>query len=135
MFVRQRINTFASVIPTILVPVILAQVALPCAIALFLFSLGNIQAVYSVLLGGLVCCLPNLLVAYGIFPLTGSSTPIRIARRFFMTEALKYALSILLMVLIFKEININPLAFFLTYLLSLNVFWMASWLPSKRAVS
>ncbi len=105
--------------------ILFAQLVLIGVVTAGLLFAVNLQAAYSLLLGGALCLLANVIVAYGIFPRVGRRGSLRILKRFFVAEALKYLITVLAMIALFKWVPLNPLAFFVGYILAQTVFWFS----------
>lgn len=112
---------------------LLAQLLLIGLVTVVLALAVSLHAAYSLLLGGALCVLASVIVAYGIFPQFGRRGSVRIMKRFFVAEAVKYLVTILLMIALFKWVPLNPLAFFVGYIVAQAVFWFAPLLGKTAA--
>lgn len=79
----------------------------------------------SVLAGGLVAFVPSLLFARKLLKYQGAGAAKQILRAFYLGEAIKLALSILLFALVFIFFKVNALAFFLTYIAVIMTHWLS----------
>lgn len=86
--------------------------------------LGRHQAV-SVLLGGIVAWLPSAIFAKKFFHYQGASAAKKIVKSFYIGEFLKIISSVILFTLVFLLYEVNPLAFFLTYILVVFTHWFS----------
>lgn len=100
------------------------QFAVTCFIALILWiSLGQ-KAAYSALLGGLICSLATWLMAKIMFYRQGAD-PGQMLLAFYMGEAAKVLVTVICFILAFVLIELNALAFILTYIAMLVLHWLA----------
>ena len=88
-------------------------------------------AVYSALLGGVVCILPTMYFAHKLFQHRGARQARNIVKSFYVGEAVKIIFSILLFSLVFLYVTIEPLAFFSTFIVVQCMHWFAPWLFVK----
>ena len=80
---------------------------------------------YSVLLGGLICLVPNCYFAYRMFKFQGARAAREIVRSFYAGEAGKLALSALMFAAVFIGVRpLNPLALFAGFCLIQLVGWV-----------
>ena len=103
---------------------LLSQLGVTTALALLLLYQGA-TAFFSVVLGGLVCSLPNTLMAVMLFKHHGASSSKKILQGFYRGEAFKLMLSALMFVLIFRCTAVKAGLFFLGYLGAQAVLWLA----------
>lgn len=115
-----------------LFPVFLTQLAILLLVAVGLFFV-DVTLGYSVLLGGLVCVLPNIYFARWAFRYSGAQAASEVARSFYRGEAGKFVLTVCLFAGIFNAVK--PLAieaFFLMYVIMMVLNWMLALRLSKR---
>ena len=90
---------------------------------LFLFS--SRQSAYSVLLGGFCSVLPSIYFAYRLFRYVGARMAKQAVGAFYFGEVVKLAMIALLSILVFKFIPIQPLSFFVGFIVAQLAFWIA----------
>lgn len=83
---------------------------------------GNQQAV-SALLGGLVALLPTAFFARKLFQHQGARAAREIIKSFYLGEALKILISMVLFTLVFMFYEVKPLTFFVTYIVVVMNYW------------
>jgi ATP synthase protein I len=104
--------------------VVLAQAAVTVTAALAAGALTDRRAALSALLGGGIATLGSLVMAGLVFG-GGSLNPQRVLGAFYLGEALKVALVIVLFVLVLKWVNVAPLAMFVAFAATFLVYWIA----------
>ncbi|WP_232048486.1 ATP synthase subunit I [Legionella adelaidensis] len=87
----------------------------------WLGKIASLSAIY----GGLVSIVPSLFFARTLFRYQGARAAKQIVNSFYKGELLKIFLSILLFALVFLCFSVNPLVFFVSYILVQMVFWFA----------
>ena len=105
------------------------EAAVTAVIALILLISMGKTAAYSALLGGAVFIMPNWLFTGVVFRRSDEDTARRILNRFFVGEALKIFVTIVLFALCFMFIRpLNVIALFATFILVMiiNVIGLAS---------
>ena len=85
--------------------------------------LADRRAALSALLGGGIATLGSLVMAGLVFG--GGSNPQRVLGAFYLGEAVKVALVIVLFVLVLKWVNVAPLAMFVAFAATFLVYWIA----------
>ena len=103
-------------------------IAIQAAIIMILslaFLLVSVKAAYSVFLGGLCCVLPSIYFAHKLFRCMGARMAGKAVRAFYFGELIKLFMIALLSILVFKFITINPLAYFIGFILAQLAFWIA----------
>jgi ATP synthase protein I len=90
---------------------------------IFLFI--SFKDAYSVLLGGLCCVLPSIYFAHKLFRCLGARMAGKAIRAFYFGEIIKLFMIALLSILVFIFITINPLAYFVGFILAQLAFWIA----------
>lgn len=104
---------------------LILQVLVSGIISFALFVFFSTKEAASAALGGIVAIIPIMIFARQLFYYQGARAARQIVNSFYKAEALKIALSIILFVLVFSMLEINPLAFFFTYILVLMCYWFA----------
>ncbi|GJM06518.1 MAG: ATP synthase subunit I [marine bacterium B5-7] len=85
-------------------------------------------------LGGLVCTLPNAIFTWRVFVTQGARQAQQVLRNLFLGEAIKWLLTIGLLIVVFKMLSPQPLAFFIGFVSCQSVFWFAAPLFKLAAV-
>lgn len=101
------------------------QVAITTILAMFAWIFGDVQAVYSAILGGLVCILPTQLFAYCLLKYSGAQAAKNIMRGLYFGEMAKIGLSIVLFATVFLVFKISAFVFFMTFILVQLVNWFS----------
>lgn len=96
-----------------------------------LLFVGRVSA-QSVLLGGFVSVLPNVCFSRLLFRQQSARAARQIVKSFYRAEALKLTLSALLFMLVFSCFAITPIAFFVAYMASQSMVWIAPWIPTFK---
>jgi ATP synthase protein I len=105
--------------------VVLAQAAVTVTAALCAWGLADRRAALSALLGGGIATFGSLAMAGLVF---GGGTAVnaqRVLGLFYVGEAVKVALVIVLFVMALKWMNVAPLAMFLAFAATFLVYWIA----------
>jgi ATP synthase protein I len=105
--------------------VVLAQAAVTVTAALCAWGLADRRAALSALLGGGIATFGSLVMAGLVF---GGGTAVnaqRVLGMFYVGEAVKVALVIVLFVMALKLVNVAPLAMFLAFAATFLVYWIA----------
>lgn len=110
---------------------IVVQLSITLLLCLIAVMFSSMEAAKSVLLGGLVCIIPNAYFAKKLFQHQGAQATKKIISNFYQGEALKIILSVALFALVFKFMRIMPLLFFVSYMLVQWVIWFAPLIIGK----
>ena len=111
---------------------LLCQLAGSVVFSIFALSFG-LTAAYSVLLGGLICLLPNCYFAYRAFKFQGARAAREIVRSFYVGEAGKLMLTAILFAIVFSSVKpINPLALFLGFGAVQLIHWLVPFMQSSK---
>jgi ATP synthase protein I len=112
--------------------VVLAQAAVTVTAMLITWGVADRHAALSALLGGGIATLGSLVMAGLVFGGGRAMDPQRVLGMFYLGEAVKVALVIVLFVLVLKWVNVAPLAMFVAFAATFLVYWIAlvSALPS-----
>jgi ATP synthase protein I len=103
---------------------IFAQLILTGIMSVTWWMASNGKAAYSTMLGGLVATIPNGLFAYRLFGNERQRSARTIISSLYRGEALKLVTTMVLFTLVFRFISVTALPFFITYCLTLMVFWV-----------
>jgi ATP synthase protein I len=112
--------------------VVLAQAAVTVTATLIAWGVADGRAALSALLGGGIATVGSLVMAALVFGGGRAMDPQRVLGMFYLGEAVKVALVIVLFVLVLKWVNVAPLAMFVAFAATFLVYWIAlvSALPS-----
>lgn len=101
------------------------QVGVSLLIAGVLAVFFSSQAALSAILAGLVSAVPNAYFALKLFKHQGARSARKIVNSFYVGEALKIVMSIILFALVFIFFHVVPLVFFTTYIVVQMMVWFA----------
>jgi len=104
--------------------VVLGQAAVTLICALVAWLIADSHAAFSAALGGGISTVASLAMALLGFG-GGSADPQRAVRTFFVGEAAKIAVMIVLFVAVLKTMKVVPLAMLGAYVATFFVFWVA----------
>ena len=104
------------------------QLAVTLIVATLCALMYNTNAAISAMLGGLVCIIPNAYFARNVFKYQGARAAKQIVNSFFKGEALKLITSMLLFTAVFVLYRVNPIAFFVSYIMVLMTHWITPWI-------
>jgi len=104
--------------------VVLGQAGVTVIVALLTWAIAGIRAGLSALLGGGIATMGSLVMALLAFA-GGGGAPSGVLRRFYLGEAVKLALVVVFFVLALKLLNVEPLAMFGAFAVTLLVYWIA----------
>ncbi len=111
---------------------LLCQLAGTVVLSVIALSFG-LTAAYSVLLGGLICLLPNCYFAYRAFKFQGARAARDIVRSFYVGEAGKLLLTAILFAVVFSSVKpINALAIFLGFGAVQMIQWLVPFMQSTN---
>ncbi|MCG8324841.1 MAG: ATP synthase subunit I [Thiotrichales bacterium] len=102
----------------------MAQLAVAVVIALVLWVLLDPRSAWSALLGGGIWCLASWFMARIMFAREDAS-PKQMLLAFYIGEAVKIVMTVVCFVIAFVLLDLNALAFILTYIAMLLVHWLA----------
>ncbi len=102
-----------------------AQSLTVMVVSIALLIISGLHASASVFLGGLVSILPTAYFAKTAFRYNGACAAQQIVKSFYKGEAIKMLLTFSLFALIFKTLNIVPLAFMVGFIVAQMMFWFA----------
>ena len=103
--------------------VVLGQAAVTVICALVSWALADLHAAISALLGGGISSAASLAMALVGFGKKAATDPQRAIRAFFVGEAAKVAVVIVLFVVVLKTMKVAPLAMLGSYIATFVVFW------------
>jgi ATP synthase protein I len=104
--------------------VVASQAAVSVVAALCAFGLGGRVAALSALAGGGIATAGSLAMAGVVFGGSEGGTQ-RALNRFYLGEALKLAVVIVLFVVVLKAMRVAPLAMFAAFVAAFLVYWIA----------
>lgn len=105
--------------------VVLAQAAVTATAALCAWGLADRRAALSAFLGGGIATLGSLVMAGLVFGGGKGMEAQRVLGTFYLGEAVKVLVVIVLFVLTLKWVNVAPLAMFVAFAATFLVYWIA----------
>ena len=105
--------------------IVLLQAAVAGGTSIFFFALWGAQYGLSALAGGLIAVLPNFVFATLAFSHAGAQASGKVVRSFFLGEAVKLLLTIVLFAIAFGMLKTPFMPLFSCYLLALLIPWTA----------
>jgi ATP synthase protein I len=105
--------------------VVLGQAAVTVICALAAWLISDVRAAISAALGGGISTVASLAMAFLGVGGRSAIDPQRALRTFFVGEAAKIAIMIVLFVAVFKTMKVVPLAMLGTYAATFVVIWLA----------
>jgi ATP synthase protein I len=105
--------------------VALGQAAVALVAALLCWVIADSRAALSAALGGGISSAASLVMALLSFGNGASKDPLRAIRAFFVGEAAKVTVVIVLFVVVLKTMKVVPLAMLGAYIATFFVFWVA----------
>ena len=103
----------------------LVQLGVTLIFAVLCAIMYSTNAATSALLGSVVYLIPNAYFASKLFKHQGAHSARQIVNSFYKGEALKIIISIFLFTLVFRLLEITPLAFFISYIMMIMTHWFA----------
>ena len=104
---------------------VLLQAAIVVGTSILLFALWGVQYGISALAGATIAVLPNFVFATLAFSHAGASASGKVVQSFFLGEAVKLLLTIVLFAIAFGLLNVVFAPLFITYVIGLLVPWTA----------
>ena len=105
--------------------VVLGQVAVTAVAAIICFAVWGRTPGLSALVGGGISVAASAVLAIIGFSSRASAAPETIARKFYIGEALKLAVTVALFVIVFVTMKVTIAALFGAYIATLFVYWIA----------
>jgi ATP synthase protein I len=105
--------------------VVLGQAAVTVIAALLSWAIGGQLAAVSALIGGGISTAASLAMAALSFGGSAATDPQRAIRAFYVGEAVKLALVVVLFVVVLKLMKVAPLALFAAFMATFFVYWIA----------
>jgi ATP synthase protein I len=105
--------------------VVAGQAAVTLLFALASFAIAGSNAAVSALIGGGIGTLASLVMALLAFARSAGADAQRIVRAFYVGEAAKLGLMIVLFVVVLKTMKVSPGALFGAYVATFLVYWIA----------
>ena len=105
--------------------VALGQAAVALIAALLCWVIADSRAALSAALGGGISSAASLVMALLSFGKEAATDPLRAIRAFFVGEAAKIAVVIVLFAVVLKTMKVVPLAMLGAYIATFIVFWVA----------
>jgi ATP synthase protein I len=105
--------------------VVAGQTAVTLLAALVSFAIAGSNAAVSALVGGGIGTLASLAMAVLAFGRSAGADGVRIVRAFYLGEAAKLGLAVVLFVVVLKAMKVSPAALFGAYVATFFVYWIA----------
>jgi ATP synthase protein I len=105
--------------------VVLGQAAITLIVALVSWVIADSRAAVSAVLGGGISTAASLAMAVLSFGGSAGGDPQRTVRAFFVGEAVKLTLVVVLFVVVLKVMKISPLAMLAAYVATFFMYWVA----------
>ena len=105
--------------------VALGQAAVAVVAALLCWAMAGSRAALSAALGGGISSAASLVMALLSFGKEAATDPLRAIRAFFVGEAAKIVVVIVLFAVVLKTMKVVPLAMLGAYIATFVVFWIA----------
>ena len=105
--------------------VVLGQVVVTVLAAAICFAVGGRTPGLSALVGGGISVIASAVLAIIGFSAPAGAAPERIAKKFYMGEVVKLAVTVGLFVTVFVTMKVSYAALFATYIATLFVYWIA----------
>jgi F0F1-type ATP synthase assembly protein I len=125
---RLGITVTAIDLPTarrLVISVVLGQVTVTLMAALLAWALGDARTGWSAALGGGISTVACLAMAVLTFGGSAATDPQRAMRAFYLGEAAKVVVVVVLFVVVLRTIRVVPLAMLGAYIATFFVFWVA----------
>ena len=107
---------------------LIVQCALVALGTLLFGVFQDLKAGYSALAGGLSVLLPNAVFAFYVFRYEGAQAAQKIAASLYKGEVMKWILMMIIMTVVFLEIPVLGLPFFVALISVQGVFWLGPWM-------
>ncbi len=104
---------------------LILQIALLFIVAFVSWAARGKEAFISSILAGVVFLLPNVYFAYKFFRHRGALMAKKIINAFYMGEAVKFILTVILFSLVFALYQVKPWPFFITYIVLQGAHWLS----------
>lgn len=105
--------------------VVLGQVVITVLAAILCFAVWGRNAGVSALAGGGISAIASLVLVVIGFGSPAGSAPEKVARAFYVGEATKLGVTVLLFIAVFLTLKVVVAALFGTYIATLFVYWIA----------
>ena len=105
--------------------VVLGQVVVTLVAAAICFAVWGRVAGLSALAGGGISAIASAVLAFFAFRSPAGAAPERVARAFYVGEALKLAVTVALFAVVFVTFEVSFAALFGAYIATLFVYWIA----------
>jgi ATP synthase protein I len=105
--------------------VVLGQALVSVTAALCAWGISGTRAAWSALIGGGIATAGSLAMAALVFGAVAANRPERVLGTFYLGEALKVVLVMVLFVVVLKSVPVAPLAMFAAFAATFLVYWIA----------
>jgi ATP synthase protein I len=104
---------------------VLGQVVITVVAAAICFAVWGRSSGLSALVGGGISCAASAVLAFIGFAAPAGAAAERVARAFYIGEAAKLAVTVVLFILVFVTMKVSFAALFGAYIATLFVYWFA----------
>lgn len=118
-------STLKSIVQHQAYRIVLFQLAGVFLLAIIAFILFGKVSGFSVLMGGLAYCLPNLIFVWRVFRYVGASQMVQFLTAFMIGEILKLFISGILFLVIVKYLPVSLLSELVGFVGAIVSFWIA----------
>lgn len=105
--------------------VVLWQAGVTGVVALLSFAIAGSLAAYSALLGGGISTIASLAMTTLSFRKSSVVDAQRLVRGFYLGEAVKLALVVVLFIVVLKTVKVAPMPMFAAYMATFLAYWIA----------
>jgi ATP synthase protein I len=105
--------------------VVLGQALVSVTAALCAWALAGNRAGWSALIGGGIATAGSLAMAFLVFGAVAANAPERVLGRFYLGEAVKVVLMMVLFAVVLVKVPVAPLAMFAAFAATFLVYWIA----------
>lgn len=104
--------------------IVRTQLAVTVAVALAVLVLAGRESAYSAFAGGMISVIANFYFAMQMFR-GARKSPRQLVTAFYVGEAVKILITVVLFVFAIKVLHVLFLPLFITYVITLMVYWFA----------
>lgn len=114
--------------------IVFKQLAVVALLALIAIPIAGVNSGFSVLMGGLTYCVPNLLFVWRVFRYAGAQQMTQFVAAFFAGEMIKLFLSAILFIMVVKTLPVSLLSTLVGFIGAIVAFWfVCMWQFSSAA--
>ncbi|MEP7244478.1 MAG: ATP synthase subunit I [Gammaproteobacteria bacterium] len=105
--------------------VVLGQAVVTLVVALLSYAIAGRLAAFSAVVGGGISTLASFAMTALGFRKSSGANALLAVRGFYLGEAVKLALTVVLFVVVLRTLKVSPLAMFAAYMATFFVYWVA----------